>query len=191
MKINTRPVQRFTFNNRIVRYILLSFLFLILFILQTVPGCFPRIGKIAAYLMIPGVVSVASQGGEIDGAILGAAAGVLWDSVSPEVAGYHMLMLVLVGCICGLALKYSLRNNFVSVLFLSAVSLVVYTVIYWFFFLAMRGHVGSWVTLIYVYLPSDAYTLVMFIPIYFLVKLIYKLGSEREAGVKKLKYNIK
>lgn len=176
MKIKVTSAPRFAVNRNVIKYLLLSLLFLLLFLLQFTPGFFPKFGRVSAYLIVPAIVSIALFERETVGTIFGLVGGMMWDFVSAEIDGFHALILMATGCICGLLIDYLMRNNLFSGFFVTLAATFAHIFFYWFFFIAMRGYAGSWYALGCIYLPSVLYTMVFFVPIYYLVKLICKIS---------------
>ena len=180
MRINTKPVHRYSINVNYIRYFFVTLLAVALFIIQMTPGCIPAPWNIRAQLVIPFVVCVGASRGEMTGLVYGLLAGLMWDSVSPEMWGYHTFILAVAGCLSGLTVKYLFRKNAGSVIFLCGMVLVLYLFLYWFFFIAMRGYEGAWRILLFNYLPSTVYTMIYAVPICGLIRLIFGKYAFRE-----------
>lgn len=160
-----------------IQYGLLILLFLLLFLLQSVPGMFPRLGGVRAYLLIPAVVSLSLLKGEWVGALFGLFSGVMWDAVSAEVSGFHPLFLMTFGCACGLLVSHYLRNSPLSGFVLMMAVTFCHFFFYWFFFVAMRGYPGMWSLLGGMYLPSVFYTALFYFPLYYLIRAICRISA--------------
>ena len=77
------------------------------------------------------------------GACFGMFAGMLWDAVGTRGDGFHAVVLLIIGCICGLLLHYLMRVNFVTALLLSTCAALVHNLLYWLVFLVIPGYDGA------------------------------------------------
>ncbi len=71
-------------------------------------------------LCIPAVVCAAVFRGSRDGAVIGGAAGLLWDSSASTFAGFHGLLLLFAGYICGKYPRSRLSHPFLTALWQTA-----------------------------------------------------------------------
>lgn len=158
----------------IIRWCILTLFLLVLFLLQTTPGLLPVLGKAGAMLLIPAVVCIGMFERETAGAFFGLIAGLLWDMASAQPIGFHSIILMCVGCISGLLITHLMRNSLLSGLLLGIVGIVLHTMLYWVFFVLLRGYSGA-VTLLYSqFFPSMLYT-AFFIPLfYFILRILRK-----------------
>lgn len=158
----------------LIRWSILSLFLILLFLLQTTPYLLPVLGKASAMPLIPAVICIGMFERETAGAFFGLAAGLLWDMVSAQPAGYHSIFLMVLGCASGLLITHLMRNNLLTGCLLGAGGILLHDVIYWLLFVVLRGYDGGGMLLVEKYLPSMLYT-AAFIPLfYFIVRLLRK-----------------
>ena len=158
----------------IIRRCILTLILLILFLLQTTPGLLPVIGKASAMLLVPAVVCIGMFERETAGAFFGLFAGLLWDTVSAQPTGFHSIILMCLGCISGLLITHLMQNSLLSGILLSALGIILHTMLYWVIFVLLRGYTGALTLLYQQFLPSMLYT-ALFIPLlYFIIRLLRK-----------------
>ena len=158
----------------IIRWCVLMLFLLILFLLQTTPGLLPVMGKAGAMLLIPAVVCIGMFERETAGAFFGLAAGLLWDMVSAQPVGFHSIILMCIGCMSGLLITHLMRNSLLSGLLLGIAGIVLHSMLYWVFFVLLRGYAGAITLLCLQFFPSMVYT-ACFIPLfYFIIRILRK-----------------
>jgi len=111
------PLQRL--SRRYLTWTAYGLLIVAAVILQSLPRGLPVIGGVRPVLIVPLVVCAAMYEGPVGGAAAGIAAGLLWDMFSDRLLGFHALLLLIVGCACGLLVRLLIRNNLLSALLLS------------------------------------------------------------------------
>lgn len=159
---------------RVLRWIVLSGILLICFLLQMNTGHLLEIRSIRPMPLLPLVVCIGMFERDLVGASFGLAAGIMWDSTVPGVPGFHALFLMMAGCVCGLLIAHLMRNNVATGIMLCLAATVLYTLLYWLFYIAMRGWEGTFFALLRYLLPSAGYTLLFMPPFYFMVRGIMK-----------------
>lgn len=153
---------------------ILSVILIVLFILQTTPGLFHAFGKASAMPLVPAVICIGMFERETAGAFFGFAAGLMWDMVSAQPAGYHAAFLMILGCVSGLLITHLMRNNLLTSCILGVGGILLHGMCYWLFFVAARGYDGAAFLLTEKYLPSMLYT-AAFIPLfYFIIRILCK-----------------
>lgn len=152
----------------IFRRTIFVLLILLTHILQNTKGWFPEIFSARAFLLIPLTVCLGMFEREFTGAVLGAFAGALWDSVFGLADGYNALFLMLIGGGCGLLINVFMRNHLLTALILSGSATLLYTVLYVLFFVTAQGMDSAGWLFLRFYLPSAVYT-VIFTPIYYII----------------------
>lgn len=149
-----------------LRWGILAVIILLVSLLQNTGGLLPRIYGVSAMPLIPLVVCIAMLEREMAGACFGMFAGMLWDAVGTRGDGFHAVVLLIIGCVCGLLLHYLMRVNFVTALLLSACAALVHNLLYWLVFLVIPGYDGAVSALVRFYLPASLYA-VLFLPLFF------------------------
>lgn len=149
-----------------LRWGILAVIILFVSLLQNTGGLLPKLYGVSAMPLIPLVVSIAMLERETAGALFGMFAGMLWDAVGARGDGFHAVVLLITGCVCGLLLHYLMRVNFVTALLLSACAALLHNVLYWLVFLVIPGYPGALGALVRFYLPASLYALA-FLPLFF------------------------
>ena len=125
-------------------------------LLQNTPGAFPSVCGVRAFFLLSLTVCLGLFEREVAGALFGAFAGVLWDSVSPLGDGFHALLFMLIGAACGILINTILRNNLFTALLLSAGAHLLYAGLYVLFFVVAEGVEGAGYLFLRFYLPAAA-----------------------------------
>ncbi len=151
----------------LIRRSIFAVLLLIAHLLQNMPGFFPSVFGVRAYFLLTFTVCLGLFERELAGAMFGLFAGALWDFVSPSGDGFHALLFMAVGALCGILINTRMRNNLFTALLLNTAAHLLYVSLYTVFFV-LAGGVDSagWLYLRY-YLPSAVYS-VLFTPIIYL-----------------------
>lgn len=163
----------------IMRRCTFALLTLITFIFQNISQPFTEIFGLRAMPLIPLAVCLGMFEGEFAGAFYGLFAGALWDTVAARGEGFHAVTLMLAGCVCGLLIRFFMRNNLACAFALSGAVIFLHNLLYWLLCVAISGIDGSLYALCRYYLPAGVYT-VLFTPVfYFITREIMKLSRER------------
>ena len=152
----------------VVRRALFALFVLFFYLLQSTPGVFPAVFGVRALFLTSLTVCIALFDREISGALFGAAAGVLWDCVSPLGDGFHALFLLLIGAACGILINTIMRNNLFTALLLSACAHLLYAGLYTLFFVVAENVEGAGYLFLRFYLPAAALS-VLFTPLFYLL----------------------
>lgn len=148
--------------------------------IQNTPHLFPTIFGARAFLLIPLVVCIAMFERGMAGAVFGAFAGMLWDFTLSRGDGFNTLFLMAIGIICGLLINYLMRNNLVTAILLTSITLLLYSLCYWLVFIIFRGIEGGASTILTFYLPSALYSLVLMPIFYFSIRSYMKRVRSRQ-----------
>ncbi len=90
------------------------------------------------------------------------------------------LFLALTGCICGLLVRYIMRNNLLSALVLCGAASIVLNVLHWVVYVTPYAD-GMFRALFLFYLPQILLSVLAVIPLYFLLRALekkYKVTEE-------------
>ncbi|MDD6727851.1 MAG: rod shape-determining protein MreD [Eubacteriales bacterium] len=127
-------------------------------LLQNTAGLFPEIGGARCFLLLPAAIILSMGEDERDGAFLGLFAGLLWDVSSGVHLGFNSIF-IMVMCFFSCALvTYVARNTFITNMISSVVTVILYCLIYWLFFIIIKGVDGGEMTLFSFYIPCMIYT---------------------------------
>lgn len=137
-------------------------------LLQNTPGAFPSVFGVRPFFLLSLTVCLGLFEREIAGALFGAFAGILWDSVSPLGDGFHALLFMLIGAACGILINTIMRNNLITAMLLSVLAHFLYISLYVVFFVVAEGvDSAGWLYVRY-YLPAAAFS-VLFTPLFYLL----------------------
>ncbi len=163
-----------------VKWIVYILYFLLLFTLQQTPGALPVVMGVRPSLLLPAVVCVALYDQELFGAVFGVIAGVLWDLNSiNRPFGYSALLLMAIGCLCGLLVTFFMRNNFFTALLLTIPAIAVYEGLTWFIFTFLMGEPNSVGILLDYTLPRAVYSLAVMPILYAIQFLLHRCFRKR------------
>lgn len=151
----------------LIRRVVFAVAILLTHILQNSRGFVPTVFGARAFLLIPLVACIAMFEKEIAGALFGAFAGALWDTVSGVGDGYYTLFFMLLGAVCGYLINVLMRNHILTAMIICAVSSLVFAGTYIFFFIIAEGMDSSGYLFLRYYLPSCLYTTLL-TPVYYL-----------------------
>ena len=123
--------------------------------------------------LLPLTVIVAMFEKETAGLLYGLLAGCLWDVSTATSDGMKALFLALTGCICGLLVRYIMRNNLLSALALSSSTTILFHLFHWLFYVVVHKS-GMFVALLRVYIPQALLTILVTPLLYFLLRALEK-----------------
>lgn len=94
------PMHRL--GSRYIKWTAYGLWLLLVCVLQNTPRLIPPVFGARPLLVVPLVVCIAMYTGPVGGAAAGVAAGLLWDMYSTRLLGFNALLLLIIGCACGL-----------------------------------------------------------------------------------------
>ena len=136
-----------------------------------------RMGDARPILLIPLLLADAMAAREWIGLIYGAVFGILLDTTGYESFCFNMIMLVIIGCLCGLLCSFYVNDNIYAAIVLSFIANLFYFVVRWFFFFVCAGRGESLIYFTRYSFPTIIYNTVFIVPFYFLIKYISKKTS--------------
>ena len=166
---------------RVFLYIAFAIEVILLTILQQTPNLIPAIFGVRPLPVIPAVVTIAMTGQEQSGMWFGVGAGLLLDLSFGSVIGFYAILLGLFGFFCGLLSKNLIRNNFLTALLFSFVTITATLGLHFVFFYLLAGYGSNGYAFVHRYLPLMLYTFATTPVFYFLNKLLALKKKEREA----------
>ena len=170
-------------ESELQRLIIHGLVMLAVFILQSAPGALPRVFGVSPLPLIPLAVIIAMYEGDTGGAVFGLAAGLLIDVNAVHTAGFAALVLMLVGCVCGLLVIHLMRNTVLTCLTLSAGASLFYCLLHWLIFYLIPGKEEPLRYLLHYSLVRAVYTAALCVPLYLLMRrLTRKKRRKRYAG---------
>lgn len=177
-KYDKNPVPKLT--GRYIKWTAYGLLILLFSIMQTTPHMVPSFFGALPLPLLSLTVCIAMMVGPVGGGAAGVASGLLWDLYADRLLGFNALLLLIIGCGCGLLVRLLLRNNLLSAMLLTAGALVFQGGMDWAFnyLLVMREEPVYF--LLHRILPNMAYTFVITPLIYLLVYGVSHLLRRRE-----------
>ena len=154
-----------------VIYVLIA---LVCYLAQMTPHGFPSVCGARILPLIPLTVFAAMYAGPVAGAWTGILTGLFWDVYADRLFGMNALILLLIGCACGLLVRLLLRNNLLTALLLCAVALLSYSVVDWVLNVVLLRAEGMWSALLSVALPNCLYTFLLSPVLYLIFDLAEK-----------------
>ncbi len=133
-----------------------------------------KIGTAHPVLLIPFLVATAMAAREWVGLLFGAIFGIMLDITAASSFCFNLVILLLIGCICGLLCSYVVNDNIFSAIVLSLSAGLFYFLAKWLWFYIFSGRGEALNYLITYALPSAAYTALFILPFYYLVKFVSK-----------------
>lgn len=163
-----------TKKQRTIKYVCCCLLIIAADFMQNIPHLFPEIAGARCFLLIPLVLFLAGGEDFLSATLMGLFAGLLWDLHSPVHLGFNCILLAVFCFVSSVLITYAARNIFITNFILSTASVILYVLLYWLIFIVIKGIDGGYDTLLYFYLPSAVYTVVVSLPIWAVLKLIKK-----------------
>lgn len=161
-------------------WILYGVAVLVVALMQMSPRCFPEIAFARPAPLVIFVVCVAMLEGPEVGAMIGMAAGLLWDLQSFRIFGYYGLILLFFGLVVGLLVQWLLRANFLSAMVLCIGGVITYTLVDWLICYVLFINPEMVTVLVKMYLPNALYTLLLSPLMYGFVLLLARFLRRRK-----------
>lgn len=124
-------------------------------------------------LLLPLTVIIAMFEKEFAGLLYGILAGCLWDVSTATADGMKALFLALTGCICGLLVRYIMRNNLLSAFVLSGTASLLFFLAHWLINI-VPNETGMWSAFVRFYIPQIVLSLFATVLLYFPVRALEK-----------------
>lgn len=159
--------------NQKLRYLAYAVWLILFQCLQFSPQGLLRVSGAYPYLTLLAVVFVAVHEGNFVGSIFGCIAGMLADVNSTNGSGFHAVLYLLAGFICGYLCEALLQRNLLTVMMLCLCSPAMTALIEWLF-----GGDGAVSLLTAYYLPNAVYTFIISLPLYGIFKVT--TGNRRQ-----------
>ena len=117
---------------------------------------------------------------ETYGLYYGLLAGIMWDMNVASGDGFNAFYLAFIGFFCGLLMTYLMMNNLITASILCTAGILLYFLLNWLIFVAMKGLDGGTSILIHRSLPTAALNIVTFPLYYYGVRAIMKSFKLKE-----------
>lgn len=156
------------------KYICYCLILLLCNLLQNIRGLSLELNGARCFILLPAAIILAMGEDEIIGGFLGLFAGLLWDLTSSVHMGFNSIFIALLCFLASALITYIVRNIFITNLIASAVTIILYGLIYWLIFIIIKGVDGGEMTLFTFYIPSMLYTIAITPIVYALLKPVKK-----------------
>lgn len=144
-----------------LKYFCYFLIILVCHLLQNVGGLFPEIYGARCFLLLPVSIILAMGEDEKSGALIGLFAGLLWDITSGVHLGFNCIYITLMCFFSAALVTYIARDIFITNMVCSSITIILYSFIYWLFFIIIKGVDGGEMTLVTFYIPCTIYTIVL------------------------------
>lgn len=163
-----------TKNKRTFKVISYCLIILFCHLLQNTQGLFPEIGGARCFLLIPVSILLSMGEDEKYGALLGLFSGLLWDLTSGVHMGFNCIYLMTVCFLSCALVTYIARNTFITNMICALIATVFYCLLYWLFFIIIKGVERGEMTLFTFYIPCMIYTVVLTPVLWFILRPVRK-----------------
>lgn len=143
------------------KYITYCLLIVAAGIIQNVSGLFPEIWGARCFFLIPVTIILIIGEDEKTAALIGLFSGLIWDMHSPAHMGFNCLFMMLACFLIGAVVSRILRDVFITNLIAAIGATVLYCLLYWLFFIIIKGVSGGTNLILSFYLPCALYTSIL------------------------------
>ena len=166
-------------NRLYLRWVAYGLILLFVSLLQAAPRLFPAFFGAHPVPLVPFVVCIAMFEGPMVGAAFGVGGGLLWALYADRLFGFDALLLLAIGCMCGLLVQVFLRKNWLTSLLLNGAVLLLYVLVDWLLRYVLFRNAEAVYALLHILLPNALYTFILSPLVYV---LIYRVArSMRES----------
>lgn len=158
-------------KNRYI-FISLGILTFVLYILQSTAGVFPVILNGSCIVLLPVVIFSGMLFNRYTGTFIGLLAGMLMDINTNGFISFNAITLMLIGSAAWLLVNCYFNKNFSTSVIISILFTTLYFLIKWLIKLAFNYSEGVVNQFVIYYIPSVIYTVLVGIPVYFLLKFM-------------------
>lgn len=169
-----------TKKQKAYKYISFCLIILLCDLLQNTAGLFPEIHGARCFLLLPASIILSMGDDEKNGALLGLFAGLLWDLSSGVHMGFNAVFIMTVCFLSCALVTYVARNTFITNMICCVISIILYCILYWLFFILIKGVDGGEMTILTFFIPCMLYTIVAAPIMWFLLKRVKKRFEYRE-----------
>lgn len=156
------------------KYLCFGALLLLADLLQNTAGLLPEIFSARCFIIIPALIILIIGEEEIMASIIGLLTGMLWDLSSGVHLGFNCIFFAVLCFGISALLNHLMRDTFITNMLMCAFGIVLYCIIYWLFFIVIKGVDNAQMTIFTFYLPSAIYTMLITPITYAILKKIKK-----------------
>lgn len=156
--------------------------FLVVLVLGTlqISDVLPTFFGIKFLPLLPLTVVLGMFERETYGLYYGLLAGVMWDMNVASGDGFHAFYLAFIGFFCGLLMTYLMMNNLITASILCTAGTLLYFLLSWLIFVAIKGWDGGTSILLYKSLPTAVLNIATLPLYYYGVRAIMKSFKLKE-----------
>lgn len=162
----------------ILKYGAYALMALILFRLQSIPGLL-EIGGVRPLPLAALAVLVATMERELPGVLFCIFCGYLCDLYTVAPMGYYMLLLTVLGLICGLVIRNYLQPSLSILAGAVLITALFCRVVLFLFRYSLAGVAGATPVLLRYDLPHAVYSAVLAVPLYYPVRALHRMAEQR------------
>ena len=162
----------------ILKYGAYALMALLLFRLQSIPGLL-EIGGVRPLPLAALEVLVATMERELPGVLFCIFCGYLCDLYTVAPMGYYMLLLTVLGLICGLVIRNYLQPSLSILAGAVLITAFFCRVVLFLFRYSLAGVAGAAPVLLRYDLPHAVYSAVLAVPLYYPVRALHRMAEQR------------
>ena len=162
----------------ILKYGAYALMALLLFRLQSIPGLL-EIGGVRPLPLAALAVLVATMERELPGVLFCVFCGYLCDLYTVAPMGYYMLLLTVLGLICGLVIRNYLQPSLSILAGAVLITAFFCRVVLFLFRYSLAGVAGAAPVLLRYDLPHAVYSAVLAVPLYYPVRALHRMAEQR------------
>ncbi len=162
----------------ILKYGAYALMALLLFRLQSIPGLL-EIGGVRPLPLAALAVLVATMERELPGVLFCIFCGYLCDLYTVAPMGYYMLLLTVLGLICGLVIRNYLQPSLSILAGAVLITAFFCRVVLFLFRYSLAGVAGAAPVLLRYDLPHAVYSAVLAVPLYYPVRALHRMAEQR------------
>jgi len=146
------------YKNRVTKIIIYGIAITFTALIQNTAGLTLEFGGARCFLLIPLCIILGMGEDEISAGFAGLFGGLIWDLTSPAHHGFNAVFLCIACFLSAMLVTYIVRNTFITCIVFSVFAVFIYCVLYWLFFIIIKGVSHAEMTLFSFYIPCAVYT---------------------------------
>lgn len=159
-----------SYKDKIIKYGVYALAILAAALLQNVDGLWFTVFGARCFFIIPVCVLIGVGEDERAAAFMGLFGGLLWDMVSSNHRLFASIFMTLVCYISAALVTFLFRNTYRYGVIAASSAAVLFSLLYWLFFILTRGEDGRLAALGFFYIPSAIYTALMGAALYLFIR---------------------
>lgn len=162
------------YQNKVAKTVVYFIITAVAALIQNTAGLTIEIAGARCFLLIPVCIILGMGEDEFFAGILGLFGGMLWDLTSAVHLGFNAVFLCIVCSLSALAVTYIVRDTFITATVFSVAAIFIYSLLYWLFFIIIKGVNGAELSLFSFYIPCAVYTAAVTPIVWFCAKPVKK-----------------